>query len=155
MRFIGVLLEAYGAGGPHEIEHTRTGRAAKRIDRQSRVKLLEEAVQLTKGRQLSLEPGSGRGMQGGRARPGNDRLARGPSDGRHRLRAEDNSVNSKEPIQQCSRPNRCCGRRRRSWLHPPVMVGGAQVGAVLFGGGPIGLFLGVLGRLVTANGEEP
>ena len=119
------------------------------------MKLLEEAVQLTKGGQLSLEPGSGRGMQGGGARPGNDRLGRGPSCDRHRLRTEHDSVNSKEPIQQGSRPNRCCRRRRRSWLQPLAMAGGARVGAVLFGGGPIGLLLGVLGYLITANGEEP
>ncbi|MEE9131677.1 MAG: hypothetical protein V3T84_16805 [Phycisphaerales bacterium] len=155
MRFIGVLLQAYRAGGLHDIEHTRTGRAAKRSDRQSRVKLLEEAVQLTKGCQLSLEPGSGRGMQSGRARPGINRLGRGPSGDRHRLWAKHDSVNSKEPIEQGSRPNRCCGCRRRTSFYPPAVAGGTLLSAVLFGGDPIGLFLGVLGRLVTANGQEP
>ncbi len=142
-------------GGPHDLQHTRTGRAAKRSDRQWGAKLVEEAVQLTKGGQLSLEPGSGGDMQGGRARPGNDRLTRGSRRGHHRLRAEHDSINSKEPIQQCLRPNRCCERRWRSSIHPPALAGGARVGAILFGGRPIGLFLGVLGCLITANGEEP
>lgn len=142
-------------GGPHDIEDTRTGRAAKRSDRQWGVKLLEEAVQLTKGRQLSLEPGSGRGMQSGSARPGNDRLGGGTRGDHHDLRAEHDSINSKEPIQQCLRSNPSCGRQRRSSLHPPALAGGARVGAILFGGRPIGLFLGVLGCRIAANGEEP
>ena len=142
-------------GGPHDLQHTRTGRAAKRRDRQWGVKLLEEAVQLTKGRQLSLEPGSGRGMQSGRARPGNKRLGGGTRGDHHYLRAEHDSINSKEPIQQCLRSNPCCGRQRRSSLHPPALAGGARVGAILFGGRAIGLFLGVLGCRIAANGEEP
>ena len=35
------------------------------------------------------------------------------------------------------------------------LAGEARVGAVLLGGGPIGLILGVLGRPIPANGEEP
>ncbi len=117
--------------------------------------MFQETVQLTKGGQLSLEPGLGRCMHGGGARPGHDRLGRGPSGDGHRLWAEHDSVNSKEPIQQCLRPNPCCGYRWHTSIHPPAMAGEASVGAVLFGGGPIGLFLGVLGCLVTANSQEP
>lgn len=119
------------------------------------MKLLEEAVQLTKGRQLSVEPGAGGGMQGGWTGPGNDRLTRGSRRGRYRLGAEHDAVNSKEPIQQCSRPNRWCSRRWRSSIHPPALAGGARVGAVLLGGRPIGLSLGILRCLVIAKGEEP
>lgn len=104
---------------------------------------------------MSLEPGSGRGRQGGRAGPGSDRLARGPSGGGHRLRTEHDAVNSKEPIQQCSRPNRCCGCLWCSSIYPPAMAGGVSVDVVLVGGRPIGLLLSVLGRLVTTNGQEP
>ena len=119
------------------------------------MKLLEEAVQLAEGRQLSLEPGSGGGVQRGGARPGNDRLKRGTSGSRDRLWAEHDSVNSKEPIQQGSWRNRWGRPRWRSSFNPPVLASRARVSAVLLGGPPIGLTLGILRCLVTTHSEEP
>ena len=141
--------------GPHDIEHIRAGLAAERSDRQPRAKLLEEALELSEGCQLPLEPGSGRGMQGGRDRPGSDRLGRGLGGGCHGLWAEFDSVNSEEPIEQCSRPNACCGCWWGRSNHSPTIAGKAQVGAILFPGLPISFFLGVRGRMVIANGEQP